>query len=217
MNHFLQTSAAIAVLGLCATSSFAQEANFSKGYFSFEYGTVKFKDQQSIASALVNAVGGTATSVQDTGTTVGRIFGGMNFTENVGAELGYIIAGTANASFSGVSRTAVAYSGSLTQKTSGFDYSALVRPSINTGYNGLFVRLGGHTISNTTEVTIVTGSSLGITGSTTSGTGSLIGVGYDGKINNQLDYRIAYTAYNSIAGVSGNDITYLSFGLIAKF
>ncbi len=195
----------------------AQDAAPAKGYLGVEYGAVKFKDQTSVASALVSAVGGSASSVQDTGISVGRFFGGINLTENVGAELGYVMSGTANATFSGVSRTSVAYSGSASQKISGFDYSALIRPNVSTGFNGVFVRVGGHSMSIQTDVSIVTGSSSGVSNSTTSGTGSLIGLGYDGKINDKLDFRIAYTSYNNVAGISGNDSNLWTIGLIGKF
>jgi hypothetical protein len=217
MKRYLHTAVAVAIVGLFTTSSNAQNAPLSKGYLGFEFGAVKFKDQQSIASGLVGAVGGTASSVQDTGTTIGRFFGGLSVNENFGAELGYIMSGTANASFSGVSSGSVAYSGTASQKTTGFDYSALIRPGISTGYNGLFLRVGGHSLSTKVDVNIVTGSSSGVSSSTTSGTGSLIGIGYDGKINDKLDFRLAYTAYNSVGGVSGNDTSLVSFGLIAKF
>lgn len=207
----------MAVISLCATSALAQDTNATKGYFGAEFGSVTFKDQTSFATVLVNAVGGTATSTQDTGVNVGRIFGGLAVNENFGAELGYIFTNTANATFSGVSRSAVAYSGSATQKTTGFDYSALIRPSQSTGLNGLFLRVGGHSLSTQASVSLVTGSSSGASSSTTSGTGSLLGIGYDAKINDKLDFRVAYTGYNSVAGVSGNDLSLLSIGLIAKF
>ncbi len=210
---------ALALTATMLTSSLAlaQSAEPSKGYLGVEYGAVKFKDQTSVASALVSAVGGSASSVQDTGISVGRFFGGINLTENVGAELGYVMSGTANATFSGVSRTSVAYSGSASQKISGFDYSALIRPSVSTGLNGVFMRVGGHSLSIQTDVSIVTGSSSGVSGSTTSGTGSLIGIGYDGKINDKLDFRIAYTSYNNVAGISGNDSNLWTVGLIGRF
>jgi hypothetical protein len=68
-------------ISVCATSSFAQNGDASKGYIGAEFGSVQFKDQTSIASGLVGAVGGSATSVQDAGTSVGRFFGGLTVTE----------------------------------------------------------------------------------------------------------------------------------------
>jgi hypothetical protein len=216
MNHFLKSAMAIAAISLSATSSFAQNSTATKGYVGAEFGSVQFKDQTPLASALVSANGGTATSTQDTGVTVGRFFGGLTITENFDAEVAYINTATANATFSGVTRTAVAYSGSATIKITGFDFSALIRPSQSSGLNGLFVRVGGHSLSWQTDVRVATGTSSGAA-STTSGTGALLGFGYDGKFTDKFGYRVAYTAYNSAAGVSGNDVSMFSVGLIARF
>lgn len=217
MTHLLKSAIAIAAVSLCATSSFAQNSTAAKGYVGAEFGSVQFKDQTSIAPALVSANGGSATSTQDTGVTVGRFFGGLTITENFDAELAYINTGTANATFSGVTRTAVAYSGSATVKITGFDFSALIRPSQSTGLNGLFVRVGGHSLSAQTDVSVATGTTSGAASSTTSGSGALLGFGYDGKFTDKFGYRVAYTAYNSAAGISGNDISMFSVGLIARF
>lgn len=209
------TKATIAVAAsLCAITSFAQEA---KGYIGAEYGAIRFNNTTSLASGLVAAVGGSASSVQDTGMGVGRFFGGLVINENISAELGYVLTGNANASFSGVSRTSVSYSGTATQKASGFDYSALIRPSVSTGLNGLFFRVGGHSMTIDTSVTLLTGTSVGVASGKTSGTGSLYGLGYDIELNNKSNIRLGYTAYNSVAGSSGSDVTAFTVGFVAKF
>lgn len=213
----LTKSAICIAASLCAVTAFAQNSNTSNGYIGFEFGSFQFKDQTTVASGLVSVVGGSATSVQDTGMGVGRFFGGMNFNENVGAEIGYVMTSTANASFSGVSSGSVAYSGTATQKASGLDFSALIRPGTATGLNGLFLRAGGHSMSVQTDVTLLTGSGSGASSATKSGTGGLIGIGYDGKINDKLDFRVAYTSYSTIGGVSGNDVSLFTIGLVSKF
>lgn len=217
MQKHISTVASLTLLATFSLVTHAQNTNAITPYLGVEFGSIQFKDQTSVASGLVSAVGGTATSTQDTGMTVGRFFGGVNLTENIGAELGYIYSGTANATFSGVSRSAVAYSGSATQKADGVDYSALIRPNVSTGLNGLFLRVGGHSLNIKTDVSLVTGTTSGASSSNTSGTGALFGIGYDGKINEKLDFRVSYTSYNSVAGKSGNDINLISFGLISKF
>ncbi|QDL53592.1 outer membrane beta-barrel protein [Rhodoferax aquaticus] len=149
--------------------------------------------------------------------SAGRFFGGLAISENFGAELGYITTSTASATVSGVSRSAVAYSLSATTKTNGVDYSALIRPSHSTGLNGLFIRIGGHTLSTQTDVSGVIGGVSGIESKTTSGSGALFGMGYDAKITEALGVRVAYTSYNSVSGLSNNDVSLLSAGLVAKF
>ena len=54
---------------------------------------------------------------------------------------------TATASFSGVARNGVAYSGNASYQVSGFDYAAVIRPSISSGMRGLFFKLGAHSFS----------------------------------------------------------------------
>jgi hypothetical protein len=212
------TKVAICVAAsLCAVAASAQNSNTSNSYLGFEFGSYQFKDQNSLATGLVSALGGSATSVQDSGMTVGKIFGGMNLTENFGVEVGYIMTGSANATFSGVSGSAVAYSGTASIKASGLDFSGLIRPGTATGLNGLFLRLGGHSMTVKNEVSVLTGSSSGASSTSNSGTGGLIGVGYDGKINDKLDFRVAYTSYSTIGGVSGNNANLFSVGLVSKF
>jgi hypothetical protein len=213
MCLFTKTAVAVAAT-LCALNSLAQEA---KGYIGAEYGAIRFNNTGSLASALVSTVGGSATSVQDTGMTVGRLFGGLLINENISAELGYVLTGNANASFSGVSRTNVSYSGSATQKASGFDYSALIRPSVSTGLNGLFFRVGGHSMTVDSSITLVTGVGAGVASGSTSGTGSLYGIGYDIELDKKSNVRLGYTTYNSVAGTSGSDVTAFTVGFVSKF
>jgi hypothetical protein len=148
---------------------------------------------------------------------LGDSSGGSQSPKNFDAELAYISTGAASATFAGISRTAFAYSGRATQNTTGFDYSALRRPSLSTGANGLFVRVGGHSLSTQVDVSLLAGSTAGVSSASTSGTGSLLGFGYDGKFADKFGCRIAYTSYNSVAGISGNDVSLLSVGFVIKF
>jgi len=206
-------------LGLCCIGSgaFAQQVPDKKGYVGAEYSWVKFKDETSIASILVSAVGGSASSTQDTGISIGRFFGGYSFTENIGAEVGYVVSGTANATFSGTASNGTSYSGTASYKLSGLDYSALVRPSKSSGLNGLFFKLGGHSLSGTNTVTLTTGSGSGAASSTVSGSGTLYGLGYDANISRDTSLRLGYTVYNRVAGVSGSDANVLSVGVAFRF
>lgn len=217
MNRNLIPLISLLVAGTFSTLASAQHANSLKPYVGVEFGRVSFKDQTTVASVLVNAVGGSASSVQDTGFSIGRYFAGLNVNENFGAEVAYIYSSTASATFSGVSRTAVAYTGTSTLLTSGVDYSVLVRPSVSSGVNGLFARIGGHSLSVKNEVTLLTGTTSGAASATTSGTGLLYGVGYDGKISDKVDFRVGWTMYNTVAGITGNDNSSFTVGILAKF
>lgn len=205
------------ILCLAATHAMAQNASEQKAYGGIEYAWVKFKDQTSIASVLVSSVGGTATSTQDTGIGVGRFYGGYAFTENLGAEIGYVTSSKANATFSGVARNGVAYSGNATYKVSGVDYAAVIRPSKASGMNGLFFKLGGHSLSGDSTVSVVSGAGAGAASSSVSGSGTLYGLGYEADISPKMALRFAYTNYSKIAGVSGSDANIYTVGVNFKF
>lgn len=207
----------IGVIAAMMGMAFAGNAMAEGWYLGAEYGSAKEKESSSIAQGLVDAVGGSASSVQDTSVGVGKIFAGYGFTENFGVELGYISSGSMDASFSGVSGSSIAYAGTASKKTSGFDYAAIIRPSQSSGLNGLFFRAGGHTLTVDTTVSLSVGASSGVTNDSTSGSGTLYGIGYDANISKNADLRIAYTAYNSIGGVSGNDANVFSLGALLKF
>ena len=206
-----------AVFCLVSTQSIAQSNVEQKVYGGFDFARVTFKDQTSIASILVSSVGGTASSTQDTGVSISRFYGGYGFTENLGAEIGYVTSSQANATFSGVSRTGVAYSGTATYKVSGLDYAAVIRPSKASGMNGLFFKLGGHSFTGDTSVRIVSGAGAGAASSSVSGTGTLYGFGYEADISPTMAVRYAYTNYKTIAGVNGSDANIYSVGVNFKF
>jgi hypothetical protein len=81
----------------------------------------------------------------------------------------------------------------------------------------LFARIGGHSLSVKNEVTLLTGTTSGAASATTSGTGLLYGVGYDGKISDKVDFRVGWTMYNTVAGITGNDNSSFTVGILAKF
>lgn len=215
-KQFLQVGLGMAAF-LIAAPSIAQTSTEQKAYGGVEYAWVKFKDQTSIASVLVGSVGGTATSTQDTGISIGRFYGGYALTENLGVEIGYVMSGTANATFSGVARNGVAYSGNAQIKVSGVDYAAVFRPSKASGLNGLFFKLGGHSLSGDTTVSLITGAGSGAASTSVSGSGTLYGLGYEAEIAPNMAVRAAYTTYSKIAGVSGSDANIYTVGLNFKF
>ena len=136
--------------GLVASSiAVASAQSFKAGpYAGLEFGAEKVQNQtQSTANALVAAVGGSASVTQDTTMYDGRIFGGYKIVEYVDLELGYTQTSTTNMNYSGRSSGGTAYSGNANLNVNGADYSVLLRPSIASGFNGLFFRVGGSYLS----------------------------------------------------------------------
>jgi opacity protein-like surface antigen len=205
----------VATLATLSLNAIAQ--SFKPGYYAgAELGATRVEDNaQLLANRLVAEAGGSASVNQDTSIGVGRVFFGYKVIENVDLELGYFQTGDAEARFSGVTRGNTPYNGVFKLSASGFDYSALIRPSISTGLNNAFIRLGGH---SSKEELQLSGSS--IVNSQTikqSGTGMLYGAGYDINVTKNIDARLQITRLLKIAGNSDEKATVYSIGILGKF
>jgi outer membrane protein W len=194
----------------------AQEA--SKVYGGVEFGSVALDNETgNTTSALVRAYGGSASATQDASVSIGRIFGGYTFNENVALEVGYAQSSNFGLSATGRSGGGTNYSISATAKFSGLDYSAVIRPAVATGWNGLFVRVGLTNYKADTSGAAVVGGSTYSATSSESGTGNLLGFGYDADIGNGLKFRGAVTSFTKVAGDSDNKGTMYSVGLLKSF
>lgn len=209
-----------ALLASASTIANAQSTVFTPGFYvGAEAGYEKVKDQTAAtASSLVSALGGSASVTQGTNMYDGRLFAGYKIIENIDAELGYTWTSTVTQNFAGVSRGGVAYSGSSNLSVNGADYSVLLRPNISTGFNNLFFRVGGTYLSQNTNANIAT--SIGTSASSSlnkSGSGYIVGLGYDYAVTKDIDVRAAYNYLGNIAGISNNYTNRFSIGVLAKF
>jgi OOP family OmpA-OmpF porin len=168
-------------------------------------------------SGMVAAVGGSIASTQDTSVRNLRLLGGYKVNENLAVELGYLNSSKLDLNFSGTSGGSVAYSGNGNISFSGFDVSAVLRPSIASGYNNFFATVGVHNYKAKVGVNFAVGSTNIATTQSQSGTGVMFGAGYDWKIDKDIDLRLAVTRVNKLAGESGNSITNYGVGLIKHF
>jgi len=212
--------ASIAVVGLVLSSGYvnAQSAEFKPGfYLGVELGYQNVKNEaQSNANELVRVLGGSSSVTQDTGLFDGRIFAGYKVVEYIDLELGYTQTGNITSNFSGRAGNGVAYSGNANTSYSGADYSVLFRPSIASGFNGLFLRVGGTYLTQKNDLTI-TGTSTATLNDSTSGSGYIVGLGYDIPINPTFNARIAYNYLGNVAGISNNYSNRFSVGFLGKF
>jgi hypothetical protein len=166
---------------------------------------------------LVSAVGGAATATQDSTVSTFKILAGYRYTENLDLEAAYFQSGTASLNFNGVSRGAVAYTGSSSLKFSGFEYAANVRPSVASGWNDLYFRVGGHSSKLDTNVSINANAVSASSNTSYSGTGTLYGVGYDQKINETTKVRYSAVKYSKVGGESDSGGTVYSIGFVKDF
>lgn len=188
-------------------------------YAGLEFGAEKVQNQtQSTANALVSAVGGSASVTQDTTMYDGRIFGGYKVIENVDLELGYTQTSTINMNYTGRSGGGVAYSGNANLNVNGVDYSVLLRPSISSGFNGLFFRVGGTYLSSNQNASLAASNGASASSSLNkSGSGYIVGLGYDYPITKDFDFRASYNYLGNVAGISNNYANRLAIAILGKF
>jgi opacity protein-like surface antigen len=170
-------------------------------YLGLEVGYTRIDDAaQQTANDLVRVLGGSATVRSDTSMAIGKIFAGYQFTENFSAEIGAYRTSDFDMSASGVTSGSAAYTASSSTNVYGVEGSFLVRPSVSTGLNGLFVRAGGHWDKAETDVTASANGGSATGNYWVSGSGFLAGAGYDVNVDKNLTGRVSYTYYDSVAG-----------------
>jgi hypothetical protein len=210
VNHTIQKLALISLLSL-SVSAFAAEKQGSYGGIELGYLGLQ-NEAQASANDLVRAFGGSATVNSDSGMAVGRLFGGYNFNENIGIELGAYRTSDFDQTASGTT-SGGAYTARATLYNYGVDGSFLIRPNISTGLNNLFVRFGGHWSETNADASFA-GSVAGTAWAYQRGTGWLAGLGYDADVSKDVSVRISWTHRDRIAGSD----YYANIGMIgAKF
>ena len=208
----------IIVVALAGIAAFSVQAEQSKMYWGGEVGISHLDDQTgAISTGLVNAVGGSASASQDRNVTTFKVVGGYRYTENLDLEVGYFQSATARMNFNGVSSGAVAYTGNANLNFSGVEYAANVRPSVSSGWNELYFRIGGHTSRLETDISINANAVTASANKTYSGSGTLYGLGYDQKFNETTKIRYSAVKYSRVGGESDSGGSVFSIGVVKNF
>ena len=171
----------------------------------------------SPASEISSFAGGSVDISRDKGTFSGRVFGGYKVLENLDLELGYFQSASYSENFNGAADGGVTYSGNASQKVSGLDYSVLLRPSISTGFNGAFVRLGGHYSRAKHHMSMTSEGVTEAASASESGAGVMAGIGYDYSIAKNVDLRGEYNHMESVGGRSDTPMNTFRIGVVGKF
>jgi Outer membrane protein beta-barrel domain len=212
-DKYMQYVVRLIIVLLVAYPTFSLAGGFARG----PYGGVEFNrafvDDQSltIASQYSSTAGVTSLDSfsQSTAISGGRVFIGYKLHENVDLELGYYQDQYLKINYSG-SDSSNLHTGNISLRARGFDYSILFRPSIYTGLNGLFLRLGGHTsildisgsdidpsaLSPTLFNNTYTGSGL-----SSNNSGFFGGIGYDLDFYKGLSMRTQFTYMPNLNGL----------------
>jgi hypothetical protein len=200
-----------------SSNAFSQNSIPKLAYGGFEAGWASAVDgKQSVANSLVSTFGGVANVSQDSGAFMGRIFGGYNFTDNVGAEIGYTQSGNLTTNASGVSGNGIPYTAKGEVSVHGLDYALILRPNISTGWNGIFFKLGGTSLTEDAKVALTAFSTSASASNSISGAGTIVAIGYDFPTTYNVNSRVSYSNLTSIAGTS-DTTSILSLGFVVKF
>lgn len=205
---------------ISAAASFGVNAQsfVARPYAGLEIGVSSVQNRaQENANSLVSQLGGSASVTQNTAMYDGRVFGGYKVIENIDLELGYVMTSNATSNASGITRGSVAYTAQAKTYYNGLDYSVLLRPSVSTGLNNLFLRVGGTYLTQNNTVSASTGYGSASTWNNVSGSGYIVGLGYDVPIDKTFDFRAAYNYLGNISGISANTTNRFSVGLLGKF
>lgn len=195
----------------------AQTAD-SKFYGGAEIGSSKLDNETgTTTSALVRAYGGSASATQDAAVRDFRVFGGYKVNENIDLELGYMQTSNFGMNVTGRSSGGVNYALGISAKYSGVDYTAVIRPSVDSGYNNLFARIGFTNYKGEATGSASAGGSTFTSTSSVSGSGNIYGFGYDAPLNTNMSVRMSVNRLTKIAGESDTSATIISIGLMNRF
>jgi hypothetical protein len=160
---------------------------------------------------------GSASATQDAAVRDFRIFGGYKVNENIDLELGYMQTSNFGMNVSGRSGGGVNYAMSVSAKYSGVDYTAVVRPSVDSGYNNLFARIGFTNYKGEATGSVSASGNTYTSNGSVSGSGNIYGFGYDAPLNTNMSVRMSVNRLTKIAGESDTSATIYSIGLVNRF
>ena len=178
------------------------------GYVGLEmgYAYADIRADQT-ASVFVNTFGGTVVYEYDEADLAGRISGGYRVTDMLDLEVGYFFTADFDAIYNGVAGNGVVYNATETYSATGLDFSGLFRPT----EGDFFIRLGVHNseVEGVGNFTVPGVGSVNVS-ATESGTGLLLGMGYDWTTDGDSFARVSYSYYDKLGGVDNSEMGLLS-------
>ncbi|MDF3823334.1 hypothetical protein P3G55_25855 [Leptospira sp. 96542] len=187
-----------------------------KPYLGVEGGFVFFKDEtDELADDYVDDGAFDVTVEQNVAALATRPFVGVELTENIALELGVMVFSqktTADVRDGGGS-----YEESWKNSWRTVDYSVLLRPSADTGWQGFFARVGGHSTKGTTDFDSTRNTP---EKQSESKSGALFGLGYDwffGESKQHHALRFSFTHYSSFVGLEDDALNIVRVGYFYRF
>lgn len=190
-----------------SASSADSHSNDDPVYFALS-GGLSIADVSKTANtngqALANALGQTVTVEYDRASWAGRLTGGYELSDSVNLEVGYFMSGDIDITYSipGASLTE-------TYSASGFDFAV----KYDFEDSGLYAKVGLHNSDLDGSLTVALGgSSVASAAASSSGTGTMIGAGFERTDANGDMTFFGYDLYMDIGDVAGADFGYLYYG-----
>jgi len=200
-----------AAVSVVAVSASAQQSSLALGveggWASIDQETRALSNGQLIA----NASGLTTRVTWDKGTYAGRFFLNFPVTKDFGVEAGYFMTGSLDTTYTNTDGSA-----KESYTASGFDAALVIKPET---FNGFFLKAGMHYSEVEGEQSVAIGGTSYALTESYSGSGWLIGGGYEWQVGNDKDLlaRVSYTFYNKLGGMSDADASVFAFGIMKRF
>jgi len=208
----------VAAVSLLASSyTHAQSLRF---YAGADMGFTQLESKaEKLGDKLANRVAETdvnATINQKRSAASNRAYVGLKLSESFGLELGRLNTKAHSLSVVGNVPGIGSVSGEGRLSVSGTDFSMLVRPSVSSGLNGLFIRLGAHNYELSASAQIKAGSKSEQAAEKGNVAGVLAGVGYDFALTSNIGLRLSATKIH-LGGSNGFGFNNYTAGLKIGF
>ncbi|NBU42572.1 MAG: hypothetical protein EBS37_00620 [Betaproteobacteria bacterium] len=204
----------VAIASIAVINSAKAEGYYLGG--GFGYNSLS-SDTDSFEARMKNIYGGTISSTQNGSVGNIRLISGLKINKQYSMELGYSKSGNIGSTYIGKTAGNTSYSGDYSSSYSGFDVSAIIRPSTLPKLNNFFVNVGIHKYDVKGTAHDNFGGSLSSQSGGSNGSGQLFGVGYDLKLNKFVDLRFNITHFNKIGGASTDRLNNFGFTLIENY
>jgi len=193
---------------LAIVFSLITSTSFAQSYVGIE-GGLGFADigAKDTAQTLANLAGQTVGYKYDRATVAGRIYVGTAVAKDIRIEAGYFSTGNIDATYSTAGASAKeGYS------VSGFEFSGIFKPETSP----FLFKAGFHSSKVNGSGSISIGGTTYAASTESSGTGFLLGLGYEDKFGEDTYWQTGVTYYNKIGGSDQSTIL-VGIGLLKKF
>lgn len=206
LKSFLASIALIVSASVFPSSAYSQSQD-DPMYFVLS-GGLSFADVSDTANtngqALANALGQTVTVEYDRASWAGRLAGGYEISDAVNLEVGYFMTGDIDITYS-------IPGASITESYYGTGWDLAVKYDLTD--SGAFLKAGMHNSDlNATATVTLNGSTVASVAASASGTGPLIGAGFEQEAANGEVTYWGYDLYMDVGNVDDANFGLLYYG-----